>query len=80
MRTGNTLSKQPLSGACMPGSNMVYCLPNNFYHSIMKARRTLKNQALIQEVISQISQRFVPNIPDINNGSSQFLLMHLLPN
>ena len=37
------------------------------YHrnSIMKARKTMKNQALIQEVISQISQRFAPKIPDI---------------
>jgi cullin 1 len=25
----------------------------------------MKNQALIQEVISQISQRFAPKIPDI---------------
>lgn len=31
----------------------------------MKARKTMKNQALIQEVISQISQRFAPKIPDI---------------
>jgi len=31
----------------------------------MKARKTLKNQSLIQEVISQISQRFAPKIPDI---------------
>lgn len=33
--------------------------------SIMKARKTMKNQPLIQEVISQISQRFTPKIPDI---------------
>lgn len=33
--------------------------------SIMKARKTMKNQPLIQEVISQISQRFAPKIPDI---------------
>jgi hypothetical protein len=32
---------------------------------IMKARKTMKNQPLIQEVISQISQRFAPKIPDI---------------
>ena len=32
---------------------------------IMKARKTMKNQALIQEVIQQISQRFTPKIPDI---------------
>ncbi|KAJ7790224.1 Cullin protein, partial [Mycena olivaceomarginata] len=32
---------------------------------IMKARKMMKNQALIQEVISQISQRFSPKIPDI---------------
>jgi hypothetical protein len=31
----------------------------------MKARKTMKNQPLIQEVISQISQRFAPKIPDI---------------
>jgi hypothetical protein len=31
----------------------------------MKARKTMKNQALIQEVIAQISQRFAPKIPDI---------------
>lgn len=33
--------------------------------SIMKARKTMKNQALIQEVISQTSQRFAPKISDI---------------
>jgi cullin 1 len=32
---------------------------------IMKAHKTMKNQPLIQEVISQISQRFAPKIPDI---------------
>jgi hypothetical protein len=31
----------------------------------MKARKTMKNQQLIQEVIAQISQRFQPKIPDI---------------
>jgi cullin 1 len=35
----------------------------------MKARKTMKNQALIQEVISQISQRFAPKIPDIKKVS-----------
>ncbi|KAF8523202.1 Cullin [Gautieria morchelliformis] len=37
---------------------------------IMKARKTMKNQPLIQEVISQISQRFLPKIPDIKKGRS----------
>jgi cullin 1 len=32
---------------------------------IMKARKAMKNQLLIQEVISQVSQRFAPKIPDI---------------
>jgi len=32
---------------------------------IMKARKTLKNQALIQEVISQLSPRFTPKLPEI---------------
>jgi len=37
--------------------------------SIMKARKTMKNQALIQEVIAQISHRFTPKIPDIKKAS-----------
>ena len=41
---------------------------------IMKARKTLKNQALIQEVISQISQRFSPKIPDIKKVDIIFVL------
>ncbi|KAG7442123.1 Cullin-domain-containing protein [Guyanagaster necrorhizus] len=40
---------------------------------IMKARKTMKNQALIQEVISQISQRFVPKIPDIQKAVETLL-------
>ena len=32
---------------------------------VMKARKTMKNQALIQEVIAQISTRFTPKIGDI---------------
>lgn len=36
----------------------------------MKARKTMKNQQLIQEVISQISQRFTPKIPDIKKVRS----------
>lgn len=40
-------------------------LTNSPRYRIMKARKTMKNQALIQEVISQISQRFAPKIPDI---------------
>jgi len=35
---------------------------------IMKARKTLKNQALIEEVISLISQRFIPKIQDIKKA------------
>jgi cullin 1 len=31
----------------------------------MKARKTMKNQALIQEVITQLSPKFAPKIPDI---------------
>ena len=46
-----------------------FCLPSSF-SSIMKARKTMKNQALIQEVISQISQRFAPKIPDIKKVSN----------
>ncbi|KAJ7600988.1 Cullin [Mycena floridula] len=40
---------------------------------IMKARKTMKNQALVQEVISQISQRFAPKIPDIKKAIETLL-------
>ncbi|KAF8337679.1 Cullin, partial [Amanita rubescens] len=35
---------------------------------VMKARKTLKNQELIQEVITQISPRFAPKIPDMKKA------------
>lgn len=44
----------------------------SFICSIMKARKTMKNQPLIQEVISQISQRFTPKIPDIKKVRKRF--------
>ncbi|KAK7470072.1 ubiquitin ligase (cullin) of SCF [Stygiomarasmius scandens] len=40
---------------------------------IMKARKTMKNQALIQEVITQISHRFTPKIPDIKKAIETLL-------
>ncbi|KAI0317673.1 Cullin-domain-containing protein [Amylostereum chailletii] len=40
---------------------------------IMKARKTMKNQGLIQEVISQISTRFTPKIPDIKKAIDTLL-------
>ncbi|KAJ7767563.1 Cullin family-domain-containing protein [Mycena olivaceomarginata] len=40
---------------------------------IMNAHKTMKNQVLIQEVISQISQRFAPKIPDIKTAIETFL-------
>lgn len=40
---------------------------------IMKARKTMKNQPLIQEVISQISQRFAPKISDIKKAIDTLL-------
>jgi len=40
---------------------------------IMKARKTMKNQQLIQEVIAQISQRFAPKIPDIKKAIEHLL-------
>ncbi|KAK0216805.1 Cullin-domain-containing protein [Armillaria fumosa] len=35
---------------------------------VMKARQTMMNQQLIQEVISQLSQRFTPNVTDIEKA------------
>ncbi|OCH90896.1 Cullin-domain-containing protein [Obba rivulosa] len=40
---------------------------------IMKARKTMKNQALIQEVISQISQRFLLKISNIEKAIDDLL-------
>ncbi|KAH9933248.1 Cullin-domain-containing protein [Epithele typhae] len=40
---------------------------------IMKARKTMKNQTLIQEVIQQISTRFSPKIPDIKKAIDHLL-------
>ena len=40
---------------------------------IMKTRKTLKNQALIQEAYSQISQRFIPKIQDIKKAIEDLL-------
>ncbi|KAF8682947.1 Cullin protein [Rhizoctonia solani] len=40
---------------------------------IMKARKTMKNQVLIQEVTSQISTRFAPRIPDIKKAIDTLL-------
>ncbi|KAL5482829.1 CDC53_2 [Sanghuangporus weigelae] len=40
---------------------------------IMKARKTMKNQELIQEVISHVSARFTPNIPDIKKAIDAIL-------
>jgi cullin 1 len=49
-----------------PRINRFYLfLSNKQLFRIMKASKTMKNQPLIQEVISQISQRFAPKIPDI---------------
>jgi cullin 1 len=44
----------------------------------MKARKTMKNQPLIQEVISQISQRFAPKIPDIKKVSRIVLIVVMI--
>ncbi|KAF5369550.1 hypothetical protein D9758_002557 [Tetrapyrgos nigripes] len=40
---------------------------------IMKARKTMKNQQLIQEVIAQISHRFTPKITDIKKAIETLL-------
>lgn len=34
----------------------------------MKTQKTMKSQALIEEVISQLSQRFVPNVSDVKKA------------
>ena len=39
----------------------------------MKARKTMRNQPLIQEVISQFSQRFAPKVRDIKKAIDSLL-------
>lgn len=77
MKIANTLSRQPSFGEY--SSYILYhgrILTILLNRSIMKARKTMKNQGLIQEVISQISQRFSPKIPDIKKvGSLIFKFM-----
>lgn len=70
MRTVNTSSRRPSSGECFrtPSSSTA-----DMSCSIMKARKQMKNQALIQEVIGQIQQRFTPKLPDIKKV--RFLLL-----
>ncbi|KAF8636034.1 hypothetical protein AX15_000191 [Amanita polypyramis BW_CC] len=40
---------------------------------IMKARKTMNHQQLVQEIIGQISQRFTPKIPDIKRAIETLL-------
>jgi len=42
----------------------------------MKVRKTMKNQALIQEVISRTSQQFIPSIPDIKKVRDIHTICH----
>ncbi|KZT27401.1 Cullin-domain-containing protein [Neolentinus lepideus HHB14362 ss-1] len=50
-----------------------YVIQATIVRRIMKARKTMKNQQLIQEVISQISNRFTPKIPDIKKAIDTLL-------
>lgn len=41
---------------------------------VMKSRKELKNQQLIQEAVAQLSTRFTPKVPDIKKQIEQVRL------
>jgi len=73
MKIASMLVKRPSFGVCSNACCYSAAVPQKtslspfFYllDRIMKARKTMKNQALIQEVITQLSPKFTPRIPDI---------------
>ena len=55
---------------------MADCVLARFHLSgnrIMKTRKTMRNQPLIQEVISRFSQRFTPKVLDIKKAIDSLL-------
>ncbi|KAG6895787.1 hypothetical protein C0992_012574 [Termitomyces sp. T32_za158] len=42
---------------------------------VMKARKTMKHQSLIQEVVTLLSQRFVPQVPAVKQVRASLLLL-----
>ena len=46
------------------------------WNSIMKARKTMETNGLIQEVTSQVSQRFAPKIPDLRKVRDTHTICH----
>jgi len=68
MKIVNMLVKRLSFGVCSEACCRLAVVPEKtflFLDRIMKARKTMKNQALIQEVITQLSPKFTPRIPDI---------------
>ena len=67
------LFRRRLFGMCLSFASVSVLMSLGSYTRIMKARKTMMLHPLVQEVISQISTRFTPDVPDIKKAVDTLL-------